>query len=242
MGEAKVEELKAAHLVNPELIGDSLFISMRSMSLDEEMRFKMHRALVGEATDWGIAGYGAQLYYESLETLVSDKRITWTESTYPSAVDANEWGYSLRCLNFCDPVTAYLVNHSETEVENVTFDRNFDDMSRILSCGEPLRSAAIAMRAATAQDNWDFKVFDKLGWPSLEGLTKTKEWPTKPKEGAAKRLAYMLATREKNHAWHPKGVMRSMCFPLYASVVPSPAYGIKIRRVPYNAKVKQGGL
>ena len=57
---------------------------MRSMSLDEEMRFKMHRALVGEADNWGIAGCGAQLYLESIETLVGHSQLTWTAETYPS--------------------------------------------------------------------------------------------------------------------------------------------------------------
>ena len=54
-------------------LGNVLWLSLRSLSLDKEMRFRLHRALLGYKQDeWPISALGSDLPKESLETLSSD--------------------------------------------------------------------------------------------------------------------------------------------------------------------------
>ena len=54
-------------------LGNVLWLSLRSLSLDKEMRFRLHRALLGyKQEEWPISALSSDLPKESLETLSSD--------------------------------------------------------------------------------------------------------------------------------------------------------------------------
>ena len=78
------------------------------MSLDKEMRFRLHRALVSDGDGWAASGLGAHLGEDSIEILARAKEpTTWTETDWPqqAGVKAADWGHSLRCLSFVDGPT-----------------------------------------------------------------------------------------------------------------------------------------
>ena len=54
-------------------LGNVLWLSLRSLSLDREMRFRLHRALLGyKQEEWPISALSSDLLKESIETLSSD--------------------------------------------------------------------------------------------------------------------------------------------------------------------------
>ncbi len=53
-------------------------LSLPSMSRNREMRFDLHRAMVGDAKDWAASGKEAHLGIDSLETLsFVGEPLTW---------------------------------------------------------------------------------------------------------------------------------------------------------------------
>ena len=46
---------------------DTLWLSMRSMSLNEEMRFRLHNGLLGQTTEWPITAEDCEHKWSSFE-------------------------------------------------------------------------------------------------------------------------------------------------------------------------------
>ena len=102
-----IERLKAQKLISEKHMGDVLYLSLRSMSLDKELRFCTHRPLVGDASGWPIKGLGGQLGVESTECLApAEKPLLFSEEDWPEqGVLTEEWGHSLRSISFVDKHT-----------------------------------------------------------------------------------------------------------------------------------------
>ena len=132
-------------------MGDVLYLSLRSMSLDEELRFCSHRPLVGDASGWAIKGLGGQLVSESTECLApAEKPLLWSQDHYPhEGVKSKEWGHSLRSVSFLDEHTKKVLEaHPPFEHKQVLF-RSYDDVSRALATANPVKQAALALYAGT---------------------------------------------------------------------------------------------
>ena len=102
-----IERMRKMGLVSPSHIGDTLLLSFPSLSRDEEMRFRLNRAFVGDGVATSYAGINGHLNDESIEILVPDiEPETWTAEEWPrDGVKVEEWGHSLRCLSFADKHT-----------------------------------------------------------------------------------------------------------------------------------------
>ena len=82
--------------------GNVLWLSLRSLSLDKEMRFRLHRALLGhKQEEWPISALNSDLFKESIETLSSDNKFeTFPRDHPPARVSERKYGLSLGCLDF----------------------------------------------------------------------------------------------------------------------------------------------
>ena len=55
-------------------------------------------------------------------------------------------------------------DHKKQE-ESTKYNREFDTVSRILVCEDPVRVAALTLKAHAEDDNFDWVVYDRCGWP-----------------------------------------------------------------------------
>ena len=109
--EDAIKQCMAKRLLPDTYLGRNLYLSMRSMSLDEKMRFKLNRCLVGDTQGWPFKGIGGQLFTESTECLVpAEDTLLYTDDNWPQdGLPTKEWGHSLRCLSFEDEHTDKLL-------------------------------------------------------------------------------------------------------------------------------------
>ena len=78
-----IEECRSLGLIGKDHQTEVLLLSLPSMSLNREMRFELHRAMVGDAVGWAATGKDAHLGNDSLETLISvGEPLTWTKKEY----------------------------------------------------------------------------------------------------------------------------------------------------------------
>ena len=120
------------------------------MSYDEEMHFYVKRPFVGDFSGWCIKGMGAQLGLESTECLIkTDGSAPWKEGNWPHSIKSPDYGHSMICLSFTDKFTNAIIENNKMIVHKELFTRNFDDLSRMLACAEPTRTAAVVLRAGT---------------------------------------------------------------------------------------------
>ena len=55
------DKLRADSILDENVPGNTLMISLPSMSLDAPMRFKLHRAMVGDSEGWAASGSNANI-------------------------------------------------------------------------------------------------------------------------------------------------------------------------------------
>ena len=164
-----------------------MLLSLRSLSLDAEMRFQLHRNFVGEGEGYCISGL-EDLGKDCLEALAPmGKRATWDPQAYPKSVTASDWGHSLRSLTFVGPVEQTMRDQREEEANEGVYSRPFDVLSRALSTIEPVRSASVAMIRASQRDNIDYRVLDAYSF----GVGQGDEKITKPIQGGPLAFAYI---------------------------------------------------
>ena len=219
-----------------------LWLSLRSLSLDEEMRFRMHRALAGDPLT-PLTCLNTCPAPDSIETLASaEEPVTWTEKNWPhTGVTRETWGDSLTCASLKDKGTKAVLPADQFQCDSEAYEREFDFLSRAFVTEQPLQDATLVLHAHAASDNHDCVVLEEHGWPGKLKL-KGGQVPPKPRYGAAKRLAYLQATDEGGYPWHPSGVQRSLQFPLYASYVPGATLmQTPVESVGYQPVPRSGG-
>ena len=145
-------------LIEPSLQGNVLWLSLASLTIDPELRFRIHRNFVGEDAGWAVAASGFDLDKNTLEMLTCPPgRVTWRPGEAPPVVKESDWGHRLRCLDFRDAGHAPFRQLCRNEICNSLYTRPFDSLSAALACDDLLREAAVAMLAATQEDNLDWK-------------------------------------------------------------------------------------
>ena len=69
------------------------------------------------------------------------------------------------------------------------FKRRYDDLSRLLACADPLKTATLTLKTHAGPEHLDWLVFDKYGWPDdFQNNGKVKVCPYK---GAPRQIAYL---------------------------------------------------
>ena len=153
-----MQTVRELFLIDPSHQNSVLRLSLASLTIDPELRFRVHRNLVGDDAGWAVAGTGFDLDKSTLEMLTSPpERVTWLHGKAPAEVKESDWGHRLRCLDFCDQgTTAFRQKHHKVQCTWL-YTRPFDSLSAALACDVPLRSSAVDMLAATQNDNYDWK-------------------------------------------------------------------------------------
>ena len=174
--------------MNPLFEGTTVLLSLRSLTLDAEMRFQLHRNFVGEGEGYCISVLDGDLGKDCLEALAPmGKRTTWDPRTYPRSVTASDWGHSLRSLTFAGGPEQNMRDQRKVEALEGVYSRPFDVLSRALSTIEPVRSASVAMIRASQRDNLDYRVLETHSFGVGQGVEKI----SKPLPGGPLALAYI---------------------------------------------------
>ena len=103
-----ITRLKQLTLLTPNFQGRALTVSLRSLYLDAEMRFRVNRAFLGDADEYPVAGLYGNLASDSIETLtpVTDDQLrTWDPQRPPATVTESCFMHSLLCPTFEDEYT-----------------------------------------------------------------------------------------------------------------------------------------
>ena len=80
---------------------NALWLSLRSLSQNAEMRFRLHRGFLGDLPAYHVAATDLDLGNHCLEALaLPDPLNDWRVGHSPETATAAEFGHSLRCLNF----------------------------------------------------------------------------------------------------------------------------------------------
>ena len=105
-----IKQCKDLGLIKPPVLTETLLLSLPSMSLNREMRWYLHRAMVGDSAGWAASGVDAHLGANSIETLTSvDEPMTWTKKDWSEnhqEIETALWGNRLTSLSFTDDYTA----------------------------------------------------------------------------------------------------------------------------------------